>query len=205
MKYNPLYFIVIFIMILVRQPFLNLLNNVNKEFFNKNDNLEIKVLKDKITYLNNEYEKLLNFKNNINILNNYTITNTIINNYSFKDLIINGDKYKIGSEVITEDGLIGIVTKNNKGNSTVEYIYNTNIVVKINDVYGKITSKNTDNYLVIKELSNYNNINLNDKVFSANGTYIGKVIKINKSDFDTYILVEHVINKKINYVAVIER
>ena len=205
MKCNPLYFILIFLFVLIREPALNLINNINKNLFEKNNLLEINILKDKNTFLENEYQKLIDFKNNIDISYNYTITNVIVNNYSFKNMIISGNNYEINSEVISEEGLIGIVSKINKNSSEVEYLYNTNIVVKINNDAGKIASKDKDNNLIIKELSNYNSVNINDKVYSAFNTYIGKVINIKKNDLDSYVIVKPAISDKPTYVAVIER
>ena len=205
MKHNYLLYIIIFIFVLFRGSFINLINNINSLIFIKNNNLEINYLKERINYLEKEYNSLIDFKNNLNINSNYIISNVYMNNYSYDKLLINGNNYQINDEVINENGLIGLISKTYFNYSEIKYIYDTNIAVKINNIEGKIISKDNDNNLIIKELSNYSNININDKVYSPNNTYIGKVIKINKEDIDTSVIVQTVNLKNINYVAVISR
>ena len=205
MKHNYLLYIILFFIVLFRGPFIVLINNIGSLLFIKDESLEVNVLKSKIKNLELEYTSLIDFKNNINIKEEYIITNLYMNNYSFDKLLINGDNYNINDEVVNNEGLIGLIKETYLGYSEVEYIYNTNIAVKINDAEGKIVGKTDDNNLIIKQLSNYNNININDKVISTYNTYIGKVIKINKLDVDTSIIVETVNLKNNHYVAVLSR
>ena len=205
MKHNYLLYIILFFIVLFRGPFIVLINNIGSLLFIKDESLEVNVLKSKIKNLELEYNSLIDFKNNINIKEEYIITNLYMNNYSFDKLLINGDNYNINDEVVNNEGLIGLIKETYLGYSEVEYIYNTNIAVKINDAEGKIVGKTDDNNLIIKQLSNYNNININDKVISTYNTYIGKVIKINKLDVDTSIIVETVNLKNNHYVAVLSR
>ena len=173
MKYNYLSFIVLFLIIILKEP---IMQNINNLMYIRNNNLEIKTLKNQNKELEKEYQKLITFKNNIKLDNNYTITNTLKTNYNFNKLNING-KYNINDEVVNEYGLIGIITKTNHNLSEMTYLYNTNL----------------------------NNININDYVYSLYNTYIGKVIKINYEVLDTTILVETPKPRNINYVAVISR
>ena len=205
MKHNYLLYIILFFIVLFRGPFIVLINNIGSLLFIKDESLEVNVLKSKIKNLELEYNSLIDFKNNINIKEEYIITNLYMNNYSFDKLLINGDNYNINDEVVNNEGLIGLIKETYLGYSEVEFIYNTNIAVKINDAEGKIVGKTDDNNLIIKQLSNYNNININDKVISTYNTYIGKVIKINKLDVDTSIIVETVNLKNNHYVAVLSR
>ncbi len=205
MKHNYLIYIFLFFLILFRPSFINLVNNIGFLIFNQKEELTIKVLNNRVSELESEYQSLLDFKNNINITSNYVLSNIYKNNYSYDKLLINGDNYKIGDEVINKYGLIGIIKKTYLNYSEVSYIYDTNIPVKINNYEGKIVAKDEDNNIIIKELTNYNKININDKVYSVNNTYIGKVIKIDIGAIDTNVLVETVNLKDINYVAVIER
>ena len=130
--------------------------------------------------------------------------NTLKTNYNFNKLNING-QYNINDEVVNEYGLIGIITKTNHNFSEMAYLYNTNLTIKIDNITGKIISKDQNNNLIIGELTNHNNININDYVYSLYNTYIGKVIKINYEVLDTTILVETPKPRNINYVAVISR
>lgn len=205
MKHNYLLYLTLFAVIIFRNSFVNLVNNLGFYFFNQKDNLVVNVLNQKITYLEKEYSELLDFKNNIKIKSNYTLSNVYLNNYSYDKLLINGSNYQKGDEVITLDGLIGIITNIYYNYSEVSYIYNMHIPVKINNYEGKIVNKDENNNLIIKEVTNHHNININDKVYSINNTYIGKVIKIDKENIDTKLIVQPISNKNINYVAVISR
>lgn len=201
MKYNYLSFIVLFLIIILKEP---IMQNINNLMYIRNNNLEIITLKNQNKELEKEYQELLTFKNNIKLDNNFTITNTLKTNYDFNKLNING-KYNLNDEVVNENGLIGIITKTNHNFSEMTYLYNTNLTIKIDNITGKIISKDQNNNLIIGELSNHNNININDNVYSLYNTYIGKVIKINYEVLDTTILVETPKPRNINYVAVISR
>ena len=205
MKHNYLLYIFLFFLIIFRNTFVNLVNNLGFIIFNQKDELTINTLNDKIKVLEKEYQDLLDFKNNINISSNYILSNVYMNNYSYDKLLINGDNYRIGDEVVNTDGLVGIINKTYLNYSEVSFIYDTKIPVKINNNEGKIVGKDENNNIIIKELTNYNNININDKVYSVNNTYIGKVIKIDREVVDTNILVETIDLKNINYVAVLSR
>ena len=201
MKYNYLSFIVLFLIIILKEP---IMQNINNLMYIRNNNLEIKTLKNQNKELEKEYQELLTFKNNIKLDNNYTITNTLKTNYNFNKLNING-KYNINDEVVNEYGLIGIITKTNHNFSEMTYLYNTNLTIKIDNITGKIISKDQNNNLIIGELTNHNNNNIKDYVYSLYNTYIGKVIKINYVLLDTTILVATPNPRNINYVAVISR
>ena len=201
MKQNYLNYIILFLIIILREP---IMQNINNIMYIRNNKLEIETLKKQNKTLKEEYNNLLTFKNNIKIENNYIISNTIKTNYNFNKLNING-KHHINDEVINENGLIGIITKTNNNFSEMTYIYNTNLPIKINDINGKILTKDKDNNLIIGELTNHNNINLFDSVYSMFNTYIGKVIKIKQNDLDTKIIVKTPLINNINYVAVIKR
>lgn len=203
MKYKASYFLIIILFVLFRNPFLRLISNIQGSFNKQTFNLEIKLLKEQNDYLISKYEELLDFKNNINIEYNYTITNTFTNSYSFNNIYIKGDNYLLNSEVVDEDGLIGIISKINNHYSEVKPLYKTNILVKINEISGKISSYDENLNLIVSDLSNYDKINLNDKVYSGSGNYIGKVIQIKNDDFDRKVYVKMAGNLEASYVAVV--
>lgn len=205
MKFNYLVYILLVFSILFRNNIINIITNINSALFIKNDNLEIKLLKDENHYLENKYKELLNFKNNISLENNYIISNVIKNSYGLNNLIISGSNYEIGDEVISNDGLIGIISKRGFKNSEVNYLHNTNLVVQVNNETGKITGSDQDNNLIIKEISNYTDIKINDYVYSVYGTYLGKVIKIKYDILDNYLTVRQASINNLNYIAVISR
>ena len=199
MKNKSIFFLILLIIVISRNSILNLINNTFKIFLNKDNTLEINYLNDEITRLKEEYNKLLDFKNNINIDETCTITNVYKNNYGFDKLIINGDNYNLYDEVLTKEGLIGYISKINNKYSEISYIYNTKVPVRINDNYGKIISSDKDNNIIISEIDN---ANLNDSVYSVNNSYIGKVIKIDNMDLNTTITVKPIDLKNIDYVLV---
>lgn len=199
MKNKSIFFLILLIIIISRNSILNLINNTFKIFLNKDNTLEINYLNNEITRLKEEYNKLLDFKNNISIDETCTITNVYKNNYGFDKLIINGDNYNLYDEVLTNEGLIGYISKINNKYSEISYIYNTKVPVRINDNYGKIISSDKDNNIIISEIDN---ANLNDSVYSVNNSYIGKVIKIDNMDLNTTITVKPIDLKNIDYVLV---
>lgn len=205
MKYKYSLFIIVFLFVLLREPFLCLITNINKFFIVPSNDLEMSLVKSKNVYLEKEYEKLLDFKNNIDITYDYIITNAIVNNYSFDKILINGNDYEINDEVITENGLVGLVSKVSGKHSEVTPIYDTKILVRINDNEGKILRKDDNNNLIVGDLSNYDDINVNDKVYSNKDSYIGKVLSVSKRDVNTEVVVETTTIQKNCYVAVIRR
>ena len=205
MKYKYSLFIVVFLFVLLREPFLCLITNINKFFIVPSNDLEMNLVKSKNVYLEKEYEKLLDFKNNIDITYDYIITNTIVNSYGFDKILINGNDYDINDEVVNENGLVGLISKVNGKHSEVTPIYDTKILVKINDIEGKILRKDDNNNLIVGNLSNYDDINVNDKVYSNKDSYIGKVLSVSKRDVNTEVVVEITTLKKSSYVAVIRR
>ena len=205
MKYKYSLFIVVFLFVLLREPFLCLITNINKFFTVPSNDLEMNLVKSKNIYLEKEYEKLLDFKNNIDITYDYIITNTIVNSYGFDKILINGNDYDINDEVVNENGLVGLISKVNGKHSEVTPIYDTKILVKINDIEGKILRKDDNNNLIVGNLSNYDDINVNDKVYSNKDSYIGKVVSVSIRDVNTEVVVETTTIQKNCYVAVIRR
>lgn len=205
MKYKYSLFIVVFLFVLLREPFLCLITNINKFFTVPSNDLEMNLVKSKNIYLEKEYKKLLDFKNNIDITYDYIITNTIVNSYGFDKILINGNDYDINDEVVNENGLVGLISKVNGKHSEVTPIYDTKILVKINDIEGKILRKDDNNNLIVGNLSNYDDINVNDKVYSNKDSYIGKVVSVFKRDVNTEVVVETTTIQMNCYVAVIRR
>lgn len=84
-------------------------------------------------------------------------------------------------------------------------MFNTHILVRIDDTEGKIYGRDGDGNLLIKEISNYNNIKINDNVSSMHGMCIGKVVNIIYEDLESIIVVKMGSVNNLNYVGVIER
>lgn len=204
MKRNYYIFIIIFLVVLFRTSILNLFMNVKKIFTSAEPNIEIVTLKEENRRLKDEYTSLLDFKSRINIDEDYTITNVHKSNYGFDKIVLNGS-FKENSEIVSDDGLVGIITKSDNNLSYGDYLFNTHILVRINDTEGKIYGRDDDGNLLIKEISNYNNIKINDNVSSMHGMCIGKVVNIIYEDLESIIVVKMGSVNNLNYVGVIER
>lgn len=204
MKRNYYIFIIIFLVVLFRTSILNLFINVKKMFTSAEPNIEIVTLKEENRRLKDEYTSLLDFKSRINIDEDYTITNVHKSNYGFDKIVLNGS-FKENSEIVSDDGLVGIITKSDGNLSYGDYLFNTNILVRIDDTEGKIYGRDDDGNLLIKEISNYNNIKINDNVSSMHGMCIGKVVNIIYEDLESIIVVKMGSVNNLNYVGVIER
>ena len=204
MKRNYYIFIIIFLVVLFRTSILNLFMNVKKMFTSAEPNIEIVTLKEENRRLKDEYTSLLDFKSRINIDEDYTITNVHKSNYGFDKIVLNGS-FKENSEIVSDDGLVGIITKSDNNLSYGDYLFNTHILVRIDDTEGKIYGRDDDGNLLIKEISNYNNIKINDNVLSMHGMYIGKVVNIIYEDLESIIVVKMGDVYNLNYVGVIER
>lgn len=204
MKRNYYIFIIIFLVVLFRTSILNLFMNVKKMFISAEPNIEIVTLKEENRRLKDEYTSLLDFKSRINIDEDYTITNVHKSNYGFDKIVLNGS-FKENSEIVSDDGLVGIITKSDNNLSYGDYLFNTHILVRIDDTEGKIYGRDDDGNLLIKEISNYNNIKINDNVSSMHGMYIGKVMNIIYEDLESIIVVKMGSVNNLNYVGVIER
>lgn len=202
MKNNYVLYLILFLVIILRSIPVNLINNVGKLILKTNDNPEISYLTNENIKLKEEYNKLLDFKNNIKFENNYVVANLYKNNYSFDKLLINGDNYNINDEVINEKGLIGYVSKINKNYSEVEYVYNTTMPVKINNEYGKIIGSDDDKNIIVSDIKD---VNLNDKVYSINNTYIGNVINIKDDNLTKIITVKGINLNNLDYVIAVSR
>lgn len=204
MKRNYYIFIIIFLVVLFRTSILNLFMNVKTMFTSAEPNIEIVTLKEENRRLKDEYTSLLDFKSRINIDEDYTITNVHKSNYGFDKIVLNGS-FKENSEIVSDDGLVGIITKSDNNLSYGEYLFNTHILVRIDDTEGKIYGRDDDGNLLIKEISNYNNIKINDNVSSMHGMCIGKVVNIIYEDLESIIVVKMGSVNNLNYVGVIER
>ena len=204
MKRNYYIFIIIFLVVLFRTSILNLFMNLKKMFTSAEPNIEIVTLKEENRRLKDEYTSLLDFKSRINIDEDYTITNVHKSNYGFDKIVLNGS-FKENSEIVSDDGLVGIITKSDGNLSYGEYLFNTHILVRIDDTEGKIYGRDDDGNLLIKEISNYNNIKINDNVSSMHGMCIGKVVNIIYEDLESIIVVKMGSVNNLNYVGVIER
>ena len=74
--------------------------------------------------------------------------------------------------------------------------------VKINNEYGKIIGSDDDKNIIISDIKD---VNLNDKVYSINNTYIGNVINIKDDSLTKTVTVKGINLNNLDYVIVVSR
>ena len=183
-------------------------NNLNSNNINNNY----------CTSLENDYNELLK-------INDFKITselNLVVSKVMLRDiyefsnnLTINkgsNDGIKEGNAVITDKGLIGVISKVNKESSVVELITNksSNISVRIGSSYGILNMQ--DNSLIVSDLSMYDDVFIGEEVYTSGignlpgDIYIGNVIdiKANNTEIEKILEVSPVVDlSTINYVMVV--
>lgn len=205
-------------LIIFRNNILLFCNNVYNLFFLKNDykNAEIRLLEEKIKYLENEYDELNDFKENLGKYANYkyVVSKKIYQEnyfYNSKIIIEGGEDLDIkkGMAVVNEFGLVGVISNVNKNTSEITKLLNVNnLSVNINGIYGKLVYE--DNKLKIKDISRENVINLNDEVYTSTlgsikeKIYIGKVISVKDKVIEKEIIIESKVDfNNLNYLLVV--
>lgn len=139
---------------------------------------------NELDYYKNEYLKLLeenNLKNNFE--SDYIFTKIIYRNtYDFynKLIVYKGKDYNIkkDSAVVTDNSLVGVISKVNKSSSEVILLYNDKfkLSVKINDTYGILECKN--NELYINNIVSESNIKIGDVVYTSGLTNVRENIPV---------------------------
>lgn len=139
---------------------------------------------NELDYYKNEYLKLLeenNLKNNFE--SDYIFTKIIYRNtYDFynKLIVYKGKDYNIkkDSAVVTDNSLVGVISKVNKNSSEVILLYNDKfkLSVKINNTYGILECKN--NELYINNIVSESNIKIGDIVYTSGLTNVRENIPV---------------------------
>ena len=183
-------------------------NNLNSNNINNNY----------CTSLENDYNELLK-------INDFKITselNLVVSKVMLRDIYEFSDTLTIykgtnsgikeGNAVITDKGLIGVISKVNKESSVVELITNksSNISVRIGSSYGILNMQ--DNFLIVSDLSMYDDVFIGEEVYTSGignlpgDIYIGNVIdiKANNTEIEKILEVSPVVDlSTINYVMVV--
>ena len=110
--------------------------------------------------------------------------------YSNTLTIFKGTKnnVNVGDAVLTNNGLVGVISKTYDYYSVVSLITNkkSNISVKINDAVGVLKLENGK--LVVTSINNYKNISIGDEIYTSglgnlpDNIYVGKVKKVSLND-----------------------
>lgn len=214
MKKNKEYIILLFLFLLGIFIFnINTfsLNDYQEKTLNSLSNIYCENIKK-------DYEELLEanqflITNNINaILTKVKFRN--IYNYKNSLTVYKGSRDNIvkGMLVLDENGLVGIIDKVYKNNSEVKLITNKdiNISVKINNSYGIL--KLRDGKIIVTDLTLYDEINVDDEVYTSGignllgNIFIGKVknIDIDKNNIEKTLEISLGSNlNNLNYLYVV--
>lgn len=173
--------LVIFILIIyiIKLPLINLGNNIFKTKNNLDKGIKY-TLQEENKYLKEQLKDL----SNLNLFTNYKYS---ISHILYKDsyntcmYLIEGGKdkkYNYDNLIINNDGLVGIIKEVYKDTSLVKDLRCiNNLSISINNNYGTI-SKYQDNFLIVENLSNYDDININDIVYTSKYNKVNKSIKL---------------------------
>ncbi len=186
-------------------------SQVNRFLIAINPNLDTS--KIVINYNKHLKEELDNIKkiNDIEFDDNLDI---IVSRVKYKDVyeysntltIFKGSKNNInvGDAVLTNNGLVGIISKTYDYYSVVSLITNkkSNISVKINDAVGVLKLENGK--LVVTSINNYKNIVVGDEIYTSglgnlpDNIYVGKVKKVSLNDTEIEKVIEVDIENRLD-------
>jgi len=126
--------------------------------------------------------------------------------YSNTLTIFKGTKnnVNIGDAVLTNNGLVGVISKTYDYYSVVSLITNkkSNISVKINDAVGVLKIENGK--LVVTSINNYKNISIGDEIYTSglgnlpDNIYVGKVKKVSLNDTEIEKVIEVDIENRLD-------
>lgn len=126
--------------------------------------------------------------------------------YSNTLTIFKGTKnnVNVGDAVLTNNGLVGVISKTYDYYSVVSLITNkkSNISVKINDAVGVLKMEN--NKLVVTSINNYKNIVVGDEIYTSglgnlpDNIYVGKVKKVSLNDTEIEKVIEVDIENRLD-------
>lgn len=126
--------------------------------------------------------------------------------YSNTLTIFKGTKnnVNVGDAVLTNNGLVGIISKTYDYYSVVSLITNkkSNISVKINDAVGVLKLENGK--LVVTSINNYKNISIGDEIYTSglgnlpDNIYVGKVKSVSLNDTEIEKVIEVDIENRLD-------
>lgn len=126
--------------------------------------------------------------------------------YSNTLTIFKGTKnnVNVGDAVLTNNGLVGIISKTYDYYSVVSLITNkkSNISVKINDAVGVL--KMDEGKVVVTSINNYKNISIGDEIYTSglgnlpDNIYVGKVKSVSLNDTEIEKVIEVDIENRLD-------
>lgn len=180
-------------------------SGVNRFLIAINPNLDTsKIVINYDKHLKEELDKIkkikdIEFQDNLDIIVS-RVKYRDVYEYSNTLTIFKGTKnnVNVGDAVLTNNGLVGIISKTYDYYSVVSLITNkkSNISVKINDAVGVL--KMDEGKVVVTSINNYKNINIGDEIYTSglgnlpDNIYVGKVksVSLNDTEIEKVIAVD---------------
>lgn len=211
---NSFLLLILFYLVLYKGVIISVLGNVMGATYQDKgkQEAEIKILKEKVSYLEDEYKKVTDLKQYAKY--NYKLARLSYRAaYDAHKIMINIGKNENVQEnypLFNQFGLVGIINKVKEDYSEATLLTGvTNLSVTIGDAYGTLTSYE-NGLFVLENLSNYDKISLNDMVYTSTlGVIkekipIGLVYQIEEEAIEKKVYVKSNVDfNKIHYVFVI--
>jgi len=206
--------LVFFFLCIFRKNIIYFIGNINELTSKKGtiNQVELTLLKEENEQLKRELEQVSNLLpyakyhyslTRLNYKENYSTTKIHIQGGQDKD-------YKEGQAIINEFGLVGIIEKVGKEESSATLLTGlSNFSVRINNAYGTITGYQ-DGVFIIENISNYDEVHLNDEVYTSSlgnikeNLFIGSVSEIEGQTIEKKIKMKSKVDfKEIHYLYVV--
>lgn len=186
-------------------------SGVNRFLIAINPNLDTsKIVINYDKHLKEELENIkkikdIEFQDNLDIIVS-RVKYRDVYEYSNTLTIFKGTKnnVNVGDAVLTNNGLVGIISKTYDYYSVVSLITNkkSNISVKINDAVGVL--KMDEGKVVVTSINNYKNINIGDEIYTSglgnlpDNIYVGKVKSVSLNDTEIEKVIEVDIKNRLD-------
>lgn len=186
-------------------------SGVNRFLIAMNPNLDTsKIVINYDKHLKEELDKIkkikdIEFQDNLDIIVS-RVKYRDVYEYSNTLTIFKGTKnnVNVGDAVLTNNGLVGIISKTYDYYSVVSLITNkkSNISVKINDAVGVL--KMDEGKVVVTSINNYKNINIGDEIYTSglgnlpDNIYVGKVKSVSLNDTEIEKVIEVDIKNRLD-------
>ena len=186
-------------------------SGVNRFLIAINPNLDTsKIIINYDKHLKEELDKIkkikdIEFQDNLDIIVS-RVKYRDVYEYSNTLTIFKGTKnnVNVGDAVLTNNGLVGIISKTYDYYSVVSLITNkkSNISVKINDAVGVL--KMDEGKVVVTSINNYKNINIGDEIYTSglgnlpDNIYVGKVKSVSLNDTEIEKVIEVDIKNRLD-------
>ena len=218
MKKIGLYLIIFILIILLRENICFFYGNILGVFKLDNNYYDgiIRLKDEKISYLEKELNELTDFSEFLKKVSyTYKVSKVLYKeSYNLGEYNIQygtDDDVTLGMGVINESGFVGKISEVNKKScklTTLKELKDTSVMV--NESYGKLNYDTKSKTFIISDISNYDKVYINDKVYTSGygsikeKLYIGKVVKIETSDYEKRVVVESSVDfNNLNYLLIV--